>query len=448
MKKIISVVLLLILFSLKCFAQEQNEEFIKDKISGCLVKNGSGSADIIAIWTGGCKDGYADGEGTLTWFEGDKIVAEYTGTMEKGIAHGKGKYVMHGWGTMEGNFVNEVLQGQGKMVFENGGKIEGNFVDGSLLDLDEPYFKELQKTELNFTDTTGIYRQEANLKTLFYYTLAPKEIKGTMILLPSTNEAAENVISCNKKLMQKCYDNNILSVVLSINANKGLESDPAAMNFLETCFSEIIKKYNAPANKIILNGFSLGGETALMYTEMSRNPEYITVIKPLAVIGVDPPVDMENLYRKAKDEIEQYSKDSITEGKQWALNEDHFILDYFTHLYGGSPEQFPEKYVNGSMFSRSQKDGGNAKYLWDVPVMIYCDPDIEWALKNRNRDFYDMNAADLSAMINFLQINGNKQAEFISALGKGYRIDGRRHPHSWSIIDADRCVEWMLQLIN
>lgn len=79
---------------------------------------------------------------------------------------------------------------------------------------------------------------------------------------------------------------------------------------------------------------------------------------------------------------------------------------------------------------------------------MYCDPDILWALRERNRDYYDMNAADLSAMINFLNLNGNKEAEFIPALGKGYRLDGTRHPHSWSIVDPVDCLNWVLNILN
>ncbi len=50
----------------------------------------------------------------------------------------------------------------------------------------------------------------------------------------------------------------------------------------------------------------------------------------------------------------------------------------------------------------------------------------------------------VEAVINQLHLLGNEQAEYINALGKGYRMDGRRHPHSWSIVDAEDCVDWLL----
>lgn len=445
MKKIIPVLLLLILISFESFAQI-NGQFVKDTKSGCMVWNDI-SPEMTVTWSGGCKDKYADGEGTLTWFENKNIIASYTGQMQKGYVTGKGKYVYEGWGSSEGNFVNGTLQGQGKMLMLNGGKLEGNFRNGELLDLDEPYLNKLTKIDLGIEDTHEMYRGAG---TLYYYALAPQIVKAVLVLMPSTGEGTENVISCNKKLMQQCYDNNILSVVLSTNYNKGLESDTAAMNFLNNSFTDIIARYKAPADKFILSGLSLGGENAIQYTEISRIGKLDTSVKPLAVIGVDPPVDMATLYHNAKDEIALYTKDSValSDSKKAAINEDYFLIDYFHKLYGGSPEEFPQKYVEASQYSHSESDGGNAKYLIDTPIRIYTDPDIVWQMKNKSRDFYHMNCTNQSAMINFLIINGNTRAEFIPALGKGYRLDGTRHPHSWSIVDADECVSWIKKLIN
>jgi hypothetical protein len=447
MKKIIPVVLLLILlFSSNGFSQTQNGEFVKDSKSGCLVWNDIDAA-MTVTWNGNCKDGYAEGSGTLTWFDNNNIAATYVGEMQKGYITGKGKYIYEGWGSAEGNFVNGTLQGQGKVLMLSGGKLEGNFVDGELLDLDAFYLSKLKKIDLGIEDTQEIYRGNG---TLFYYALAPQIVNGVLVLMPSTGEGTENVISCNKRLMQLCYDNNILSVVLSTNYNKGIEADTAAMNFLNSSFKDIIERYKAPADKFILSGLSLGGENAIQYTEISRSEKLYTSVKPLACIGVDPPVDMANLYERAKEEIALYTRDStkLTDSKKAALNEDYFLIDYFEKLYGGSPKEVPERYVEGSQYTLNHPDGGNAKYLIDVPIRIYTDPDISWQMKNKSRDYYHMNCTDQSAMINFLQISGNTRAEFIPALGKGYRLDGLRHPHSWSIVDADECVQWILSLIK
>jgi len=449
MTKIFLTAIILLSFYGSIFSQPKIGDYFKDEKSGCLIWKDDTNPDITISWSGKCKDNYAEGEGTLTWYEKGNTIAVYNGSVKKGVLNGFGKFTYNGWGTMEGNFVDGAIQGEGKIEYASGKRISGSFINGNLIALNKSYIEKLQKIDTGIADVSGIYAG-GDLKNLFYYALPPASIEGVVAIFPSTYESAEDVISANKEFIQKCYDNKILPVVIGANYNNGIEVDTLAMKFFNYVFSDIIKKYNAPENKFVLYGLSLGGNNALHYTEFSQSKKVFTSIIPAAVIGLDPPVDAAGLYRNAEDEINLYtnSKMEITPGKQLALNENHFLLDYYTKLYGGPPDKFPQKYVEASQFSRSEKDGGNAKYLLSIPVRIYCDPDIEWQMKNRSRDFYHMNAADLSAMINFLIVNGNDKAEFISALGKGYRLDGTRHPHSWSIADADETVKWILKTIN
>lgn len=438
----------LILFSLQGYSQ--TGKFVADEKNGCLVWSEEYSPTDRIQWNGGCKGGYADGQGVLKWYEEEKLTATYTGQMLRGRITGTGKFVINDFATYRGYFLNGVLNGKGAVYFNNGGKTIGNFDHGTFLNLEDKYLPLLEKRYVGSLDTTGIYSESAD-KRLFYYTLVPHgKIKAVLALFPSTGETVENVISCNRILIQLAFKNNILPVILSANYNNTLESHPAALDFFNVVFNDVINKFKAPKDKFILSGLSLGGMNALQYTEMSRSTKYTTAIKPLAVIGVDPPVDMTDLYNGAKQQIRRYEKEGagLSESKKMALKEDRFLIDGFERLYGGTPEQVPDKYVAGSQFSRNEDDGGNAKYLIDVPVRLYCDPDIVWQLKNKGRDYYNMNAANLSAMINFLMEKGNKQAELIPAIGKGFRVDGKRHPHSWSIVDPGDCIKWMNDLVR
>lgn len=431
-------------------AQSSAGRYMKAVNSGCLVWNENYSPGDSVSWTGSCKKKYAEGIGVLTWFGNNTVYARYEGEMKMGIPNGKGTYVFTDWCTMEGNFVNGILQGEGKINYVSGGKLEGNFVNGSLLRLNAVCMNALKKNTISLRDTTSIYLGDGASDTLYYYSIVPPTtIKGVLALFPATYETTENVISCNQQLIEKGFEKGIMTIVISANYNRGMESDPLSLAFFNQVFSDAIVRYKAPADKFILSGFSLGGNNALHYAEMSNDKRYSTSIRPLAVIGVDPPVDCAGLYKRAEYEIGVYTKDSVvlTPGMQGALNEDRYIINFYTTTYGGSPDKYPERYIEGSEFSYDQPDGGNAKYLLNVPVRIYCDPDIVWQLENRNRSYYQMSAADQTAMINFLRINGNKRAEFIPAVGKGYRLDGARHPHSWSVIDPDECLNWMLGLM-
>jgi|GEM_PF-229809 len=438
----------LILLTASSFAQSHGQ-FVKEHKANCKVWLDEATPADSLIWNGNCKNDFASGKGFLQWFRENKLAATFEGEMKQGKFAGKGKFEIIGYARFEGTFINGALNGKGAAYFSNGGKTIGNFVNGDFLNLDDKYLPLLKKQTVAIKNTMEIYGNITKDDNLFYYVLPPqKTIQAVLVLFPSTGETAENVISCNKNMMQQAYDKNILSVVVSANYNNTLDTDTTAKHFFDAIFEDVIIKYKAPKNKFILSGLSLGGMNALQYTEMSRNAKYTTYLKPLAVIGIDPPVDMKDLYNGAKKAIVKYEKegDKLSESKKIALQEDHYLVKEFEKQYGGSPEEFPEKYVEGSMFTRSSDDGGNAKYLINVPVRLYCDPDIVWQLKNKSRDYYDMNAANLSAMTNFLMQSGNTKAEFIPAIGKGFRVDGTRHPHSWSIVEPTDCIKWILEL--
>ncbi len=38
---------------------------------------------------------------------------------------------------------------------------------------------------------------------------------------------------------------------------------------------------------------------------------------------------------------------------------------------------------------------------------------------------------------------GSENIELIETTDRGYRADGTRHPHSWSIIDKADLIQWM-----
>jgi len=84
----------------------------------------------------------------------------------------------------------------------------------------------------------------------------------------------------------------------------------------------------------------------------------------------------------------------------------------------------------------------------NIAIRAYTEPDINWWIENRRKDYYGMNAVDLAAFINTLKINGNQEAELIVTNNKGYDDSGNRHPHNWNIVDEKELIQWFSQLIN
>jgi hypothetical protein len=52
---------------------------------------------------------------------------------------------------------------------------------------------------------------------------------------------------------------------------------------------------------------------------------------------------------------------------------------------------------------------------------------------------------DIIAMVNSPKIMGNE--DVIISYGKGFKLDGSKHPHSWSIMDSVDCLNWISKLL-
>jgi hypothetical protein len=310
----------------------------------------------------------------------------------------------------------------------------------SEINLNENLSKNLEKNTIDIVDETYLYINDGTSNELFYYALKPKEkIKGTLILLPPTAQKVEDVINNNIKLTELAFEKGILLIIPSINYN--LYLDKITMDFLNTTFKKAISKYQAPKDKIVIGGFSLGGMNAIRYVELSKENSDFTSIHPVAVYGIDPPLDWARIYYS-------FQRTKELNFSELAVNEATDYLAKLDEQFGGSPKEVPNIYSKHSMYSKTVKDGGNATFLIDTPIRIYSDPDIDWHLKERQTDFYDINALDQTAMINELRISGNENAEFINALGKGYRLNGMRHPHSWSIAEPNGLMDWIIDKLK
>ena len=271
--------------------------------------------------------------------------------------------------------------------------------------------------------------------TLFYEKHVPENKPvGVIVILPGSGESIADVkkqIQLHTLAVQK----NLLVIFPSINW--GTNKHYPEHRFLDTIFKQVVQQYKIPRDKFVIGGFSGGGMLALTYTEKANKYADSTYIIPKAVFGVDPPLDYAHLWNHCIKDLERNFSEA-------AVFESRMIMESFKEDFGGSPSEFPENYLKYSIFTYSDREGGNAKYLLGTPVILYTEPDITWQMKYRQRDYYDLNCVDIAAMINLLQIRGNKEAQLVVTSNKGKRLNGMRHPHSWSIMDSRQCLNWIL----
>lgn len=188
------------------------------------------------------------------------------------------------------------------------------------------------------------------------------------MLLSGTWETVEHVIECNESLIQEAHKNSLAVIIPSLNQRLSLNT--TVIQFLNTVFKDAISQYRLPADKFIMCGLSMGGLFSLRYAEIAVEDPAQTVIRPKAVYSVDGPTDLENLY---------YSlQRRFTNPRNANKGEAEYAIKEFENFMGGSPEKYRSQYIRYSTFSKSEEDGGNAKYLLQILVRIYNDLDVNW----------------------------------------------------------------------
>lgn len=294
-----------------------------------------------------------------------------------------------------------------------------------------------------FTFSLNIFAQKTEKIKLenpedYYLKIIPKgKPNAILFLFHGGGETPEDVLK-QIELPKLASKNNFLVILphFSNDSTKMFEE----ISSTNKIANQLMKEYNISNNRIVLGGFSGGGMLSITFAERAVRDKNTSFI-PKAIFAIDVPLDYEQMYERAQREIKRnFSEIGVSEAN-WVIND-------FNTTFGGSPTDFPNEYEKYSMFTYRKEDGGNAKYLIDIPIRIYTEPGIEWQLENRHRDLYDLNCTNISAMINLLQLNGNKNAEVISTFNKGKRLNGTKHPHSWSIMDSNDTMNWIIKQIK
>lgn len=282
----------------------------------------------------------------------------------------------------------------------------------------------IEKVFLEESDTTK------NHYTIIYPTKLPW--KGYIFLIPGFGETAENVLQ-QTDLPNKLALNGILTIIPTFQDGVlSFGTDSLSQQNFNKILKDVNSKHKLTDQKFYVGGFSIGGSCAIKYAENST-------IKPTAVFAIDPPLDFERFYNSAKRDI-RLSKDNE------ANQEYVYMVDRLEKETGGNPYTHLAEYYKISPYSFSDTTQTEIKKLSNIPLRVYTEPDINWWLKERGADFTSMNATECSAMINELNRLGNQNAKLITTQNKGYRKpDNRRHPHSWSIVDNDELIKWLLK---
>ena len=285
-----------------------------------------------------------------------------------------------------------------------------------------------QKIEKVFLDKNDTTR---NYYTIIYPDSLPWE--GYLFVVPGFGETVEDVL-LQTQLPVETAKRGILTVIPTFQ--DGVSSfgfDSLSQQAFNRIVDDVTRNHKLHDLGYYLGGFSMGGSAVIKFAETADK-------KPQAIFAIDSPLDFERFYNSTKRDVVLFGKGGSDDENIYL-----YLLSRIEQIMGGTPQTVLENYHKISPYSLSDMTQSAIKGLLDIPIRIYIEPDIQWWLDERETDFFGLNIIDCSAIINELNKLGNDDAVLITTRNKGYRQpDHKRHPHSWSIIDNDELIEWLL----
>ena len=257
------------------------------------------------------------------------------------------------------------------------------------------------------------------------------EVKYTLILFGGFPENVSD-IKREFRIISEANKNEI--AIIFLNFNRALWLDKEDKKKLHETLQEIILNYNLPDEKIYLGGFSSGGNIALLLSNYLF--EVDSQIRPSGVFIIDSPVDLLKLHELCQKNIKlKHSALSVNESK--------YLVNFMENELG-DPALNREKYIKFSPYFSEDSNIENVENLAKIKVRFYSEPDVQWWKENRSNDVTDLNANWIQRLANDLKKESKKEnIEYIQTINKGYRANGERHPHSWSIVDIPNLINWI-----
>lgn len=269
------------------------------------------------------------------------------------------------------------------------------------------------------------------IKTTEFELIKTKRQNGLLILFPCFPCNAESTRN-EFKITELSIKNGFSVLLMNFNQHLYLKSDEKKR--LAELVERTIYQYNLPKKNIFIGGFSGGGNVALLLADYLVKTK--STIKPKGVFVVDSPVDLLGLYKTAKKNIENnFSQPSVQEST--------WIKRHFDNIFG-QPKNGIENYEAYSPYTYKTQNIKNLTGLKKLKIRFYIEPDLKWWRKNRKNEYKDLNAFYIQKLTEKLKTEfGDNNIELIKTENQGYRANGQRHPHSWSIVNKKELIKWM-----
>lgn len=258
------------------------------------------------------------------------------------------------------------------------------------------------------------------------------DLLGTLILFGGYPESPEIVME-EFEIDSLANKNNI--AVLHVKFNRRLWLEENEKLGLTSMLEEAFGLHKLPSDNVFLGGFSSGGNIALLLSNYLIEEK--SKVQPEGIFVVDSPVNLRTLYKWFKLDAEQKSN---TELVQQSLS----ILSIFEKKFGDD-QGGTRSYETESPFNYATRSINNLRSLKNVKIRLYTEPDTVWWKNNFDKDYDEINAFYIKELsIELEKQFKSRRVELIETKNKGFRKNGDRHPHSWSIINKQELLQWMI----
>ncbi len=259
-----------------------------------------------------------------------------------------------------------------------------------------------------------------------------KPVKAVLILFGGYPEVAEDV-KREFNILEIAKENDVAVILSNYNQKLWLEEDEKHQ--LARRLQEIVETNQLPTDNIYIGGFSSGGNVSLLVSNYIVGMKQF-YIDPKGVFIIDSPIDLDAIYSSSEKNIERNFSAVSMQESAW-------IIETLGNSFG-NPNDHLEEYEKSSVFIHKSDHTSNLQKLKSTKIRLYTEPDTLWWKTNRMADYEQMNAYYIKKLSESLQEQGFEHVEYIPTNNKGYRANGERHPHSWSIVDKEDLIHWML----
>lgn len=254
-----------------------------------------------------------------------------------------------------------------------------------------------------------------------------------LILFPGFGGGGAENTKNEFKILEKASKRDISVLMMDFDHHVFLKN--AEKMGLKIKLEQLFEKHKISYKNVYIGGFSAGGNVSLLlsnYLIKSRSK-----ISPKGVFIVDSPIDLLKIYKNSEKNIRlNHNAESVEESK-WII--ENFNKDF------GNPSKGIQNYELNSPFTQQTLNLTNVSALKTTKIRFYTEPDIVWWKKHNGNGYEDLNAFSIEKMAEAMKKQQFLNVEVIKTSNKGYRANGDKHPHSWSIVDGNDLLDWMTE---